>query len=181
MKKRIGRLLICVLCLTACLMSACGNSVFKQAYAYIQDNADSGGYCKLKNLKDSSLGSLEIWFSAEDREIKVSFFWDDLLLTYRFEKGKTVSVSLLWSFRLAGKNYNYCIGADVADLDDLSTLQTKYIDIDGEDVSETSDLGKSMVELIKSYIPTTKQWITSSMRVFLEDDSLTVHDLYHRK
>lgn len=180
MKKRIVSLLICLLCLVSCLLSACQNKVFTQAYNYIQDNTDSSGYCKITGLKDSKLGNLSIWYSAEDNEIEAAFFWDDLLLTYWFENGKTVSVSLLWSFRLAGKNYKYYIGADIADLDDLSTLQPKYIDIDGEKVSETSELGKSMVDLIKSYIPTTKSWITSSLRVYLGDDSLTVHDLYKK-
>lgn len=171
--------------------TACGGptETYKACYEYLQSE---GGTTKLENLNDPHFGSLDIEFTNGDRCMTAEFSWADTIarsITYTFYENDNQHVDIEYSTTRIGSTSSslqitvITLEGTCANLTDMSTYTTLAVAYatSGQNaiaLEETDPIYIQTNNEIKNYIPRSVTWISAAIQVLLDDDSLSVQDLY---
>lgn len=161
--------------------TACGGptKTYKACYEYLQNE---GGSEKLEDLKDPYFKSIDIEFTNGDGSMTAKFSWADTSsysLAYTFYESDNQYVDIEYTTIYIGYTIQVTVlEGTCTDLTDISTYETLAVASGTATYEENDPLYEQKSNEVKKYIPRTVSWITAAIRVLLDDDSLSVQDLY---
>lgn len=164
--------------------TACGTAkTFKPFYDYLQSE---GGSEKLENLNDPIIGTFNIEFSTDNGDIKAKITWANNIsdtLTFTFHETDNQHVNIHYTIISFSPVMVIGLDASCTNLEDLSTLAIQsiyYTTGSGTTTLEETDASyTNMKKKADKYLPETVRWLSAMLQVLLDDESVSVQDLYN--
>lgn len=191
-KKLLCTLVATLLCL--CAFTACGNSIaddptptYTAFHQYLESH---GGERKYEDLKDAKYGEFDLTFTARNYHIWVSAFYssketfNSLSFYFYCDQNEPVYVSYNETYRTGSKLQLTLRGTstDLSSSWKLSVTEAVYSYNYGEEMelTATNNLYPALLSTAQAYIQNVITWISTTLQVVLDDNSVDVHDLYAR-
>lgn len=191
-KKLLCTLVATLLCL--CAFTACGNSIaddptptYTAFYSYLEA---LGGERKYEDLKDAKYGEFDLTFTTMSTYIWVYAFYSNketynhLHLDFYRDKNHPVSVSYSETYKTSSQ-LDLTLRGTSTDLSSswkLSVTEAVYSYNYGEEMelTATNELYPALMSTAQAYIQNVITWISTTLQVVLDNNSVDVHDLYVR-
>lgn len=179
-------LILSVLCfytLTACGGSGSPTPTYTAFHDYLESR---GGEQKFEDLKDSKLGNVDVTFQAMKSSIYVSAFYTDKStyyhVSYFFDCDQTRPVSVYYTESSRTSDLEIKVNGESTDLSSADVFTVKKVEreLNGEEkeLPASDPLYSAAVSTAKNAVRSTLSWITAELQVALDDDTVTVQDLY---
>lgn len=192
-KKLLCTLVATLLCL--CAFTACGNSIaddptptYTAFYSYLEA---LGGERKYEDLKDAKYGEFDLTFTAMKTHIWVNAFYfssketyNHLHLDFYRDKNHPVEFTYHETYRTSSE-LDLTLRGTSTDLSSSLKLHVdeavcKYGDDEETELAATNNLYPALLSTAQAYIQNVITWISTTLQVVLDNNSVDVHDLYVR-
>lgn len=199
MKKIMTKCAFCLALLLCCVavLAACGTKnhptpTYKALHKYIKDNGeyikDNSVALKYENLKDSNYKKLDITVYADDDSISFWYSWlvsaslfdssHVYILRIAFSRDQDEPVRISYSETVSG--ISLWVNARSTDITTLSYGFEVYdVSKDSKELSDASSEYREAVSDAKTAVRNLQSWISAIVSVLLDDESLSVQDLYN--